>query len=114
MVLFRALVGLSISGNRSDHPVSGLWTANQIRCFAIIAGAISGFVSLAVPMGFASEAILWALVPAVVGAIGAVLMVRPCIKLMIQECNDALLAVGDEDPLVASDLDPAKIGPPVL
>jgi hypothetical protein len=86
--ILMGLFHLSHRNSDSDDPAGSPWTVKRVNCFAIVAGAISGFASLGILAGGASEALFLAFVPAVVGAIGAYLMVRPCIKLLRQERLD--------------------------
>jgi hypothetical protein len=97
------LMGLFHSRHRNsntDAPTDNPWTIQRVTWFAIISGSISGFASLAIPTGGASEALLWALLPGVVGAIGAYAMNLPCLRMLRQERLDWIANKSERpDPL---------------
>ncbi|MGB7345388.1 MAG: hypothetical protein WBD20_14325 [Pirellulaceae bacterium] len=64
----------------------GIWTGQKIRVFGAVTGFLAGYISLAVPSGFYWVMLLWAFLPATVGAIGTQWVLVP----LARRTNDAL------------------------
>ncbi|KAA1260679.1 hypothetical protein LF1_32190 [Rubripirellula obstinata] len=100
VAILLGIFNLSQIASDADAPAGSRWTIRRLVCFALLSGAISGFTSLAIPTRGAPEALIWAIVPAVVGAIGAYVMNRPCFKTLRQERLERIAKESQQlDPL---------------